>query len=72
MAIDGLVKKKQVETDGSKLKIPGFKAAGGKINDEVKNRIVEAIKKGGTQPSRPRTPKRPERSMMRCFPSTVS
>jgi selenocysteine-specific elongation factor len=50
VTIDGLVKKKQVETDGSKLKVPGFKAAGGKINDEVKNRIVEAIKKGGTQP----------------------
>ena len=50
VAIDGLVKKKQLETDGSKLKVPGFKAAGGKINDEVKNRIVEAIKKGGTQP----------------------
>jgi selenocysteine-specific elongation factor len=50
MAIDGLVKKKQLEAEGSKLKVPGFKAAGGKINDEVKNRIVEAIKKGGTQP----------------------
>ena len=30
--------------------MPGFKAGGGKINDEVKNKIVEAIKKGGTQP----------------------
>jgi selenocysteine-specific elongation factor len=50
VAIDGLVKKKQLEAEGSKLKVPGFKAAGGKINDEVKNRIVEAIKKGGTQP----------------------
>jgi len=50
VAIDDLVKKKQLAVEGSKLKIPGFKAAGGKINDEVKNRIVEAIKKGGTQP----------------------
>jgi len=50
VAIDGLVKKKQLESEGSKLRVPGFKAAGGKINDEVKNRIVEAIKKGGTQP----------------------
>jgi selenocysteine-specific elongation factor len=50
VTIDGLVKKKQVEAEGSKLKVPGFKAAGGKINDEVKNRIVDAIKKGGTQP----------------------
>ena len=50
MAVDGLVKKKQLEAEGSKLKLPGFKAASGKISDEVKNRIVEAIKKGGTQP----------------------
>jgi selenocysteine-specific elongation factor len=50
MTVDGLVKKKQLEAEGSKLRIPGFKAAGGKINDEVKNRIVEAIKKGGSQP----------------------
>ncbi len=50
LVIDGLIKKKQLEADGAKLRIPGFKPAGGKINDEVKNRIVEAIKKGGTQP----------------------
>ena len=50
VTIDGLVKKKELEVEGSKLRVPGFKAAGGKINDEVKNRIVETIKKGGTQP----------------------
>jgi selenocysteine-specific elongation factor len=50
MTIDGLVKKKQIETEGSKLRLPGFKPAGGKVNDEVKNRIVEAIRQGGTQP----------------------
>ncbi len=50
MTVDGLVKKKQIEAEGSKLKVPGFKAAGGKIQDEVKNKIVEAIKRGGTQP----------------------
>jgi selenocysteine-specific elongation factor len=50
VTIDGLVKKKELEVEGSKLKLPGFKAGGGKINDEVKNKIVEAIKKGGTQP----------------------
>jgi len=50
VAIDGLVKKKELEVEGSKLKLPGFKAGGGTINDEVKNKIVEAIKKGGTQP----------------------
>ncbi len=50
IAVEGLVKKKQLELDGSKLRAPGFKAAGGKVNDEVKNKIVAAIKKGGTQP----------------------
>ncbi len=50
LAVDGLVKKKQLDAEGAKLRIPGFKAAGGKVNDEVKNRIVEAIKKGGSQP----------------------
>jgi selenocysteine-specific elongation factor len=49
-AIEGLLKKKQIEADGSKLKVPGFKAARGAIQDEVKNKIVEAITKGGTQP----------------------
>jgi selenocysteine-specific elongation factor len=50
VTVDGLVKRKELETEGSKLRFPGFKAGGGKINDEVKNKIVEAIKKGGTQP----------------------
>ena len=50
MTVDGLVKKKQIEAEGSKLKVPGFKAARGAIQDEVKNKIVEAIVKGGTQP----------------------
>ena len=50
VTVDGLVKKKQLEAEGAKLRVPGFKAAGGKVQDEVKNRIVEAIKKGGTQP----------------------
>jgi selenocysteine-specific elongation factor len=48
--IEGLLKKKQLESEGSKLKVPGFKAAGGKVGDEVKNKIIEAIRKGGTQP----------------------
>jgi len=50
VAIDGLLKKKQIEVDGYKLKVPGFKAARGADQDEIKNRIVEAIRKGGTQP----------------------
>ncbi len=50
LAIDGLVKKKQIEADGSRLRLPGFKAAVGKDQDAVKNKIVEAIKNGGSQP----------------------
>ncbi len=50
MAIDGLVRKKQVETEGSKLKLPGFKPAVGKDQGLYKDKIVEAIKKGGSQP----------------------
>jgi selenocysteine-specific elongation factor len=50
MALDGLVKRKQVESEGSKLRLPGFKAAVGKDQGVVKDKIVEAIKKGGSQP----------------------
>jgi len=50
LAVDGLVKKRTLVADASKLRLPGFKAASGKVSDEVKNRIVDAIKKGGTQP----------------------
>jgi selenocysteine-specific elongation factor len=50
MAIDGLIRKKQVETEGSKLKLPGFKPAVGKDQELYKDKIVEAIKKGGSQP----------------------
>ena len=48
--LDGLVKKKQVEAEGSKLRLPGFKAAIGRDQGAVKDKIVEAIKKGGAQP----------------------
>jgi selenocysteine-specific elongation factor len=50
LTIDGLVKKKQVETDGSRLRLPGFKAAVGKDQSAFKDKIVEAIRKGGSQP----------------------
>ena len=50
MALDGLVKRKQIESEGSKLRLPGFKAAVGKDQSVVKDKIVEAIKKGGSQP----------------------
>lgn len=50
LTVDGLVKKKQLEADNSKLRLPGFKAASSPVSDDIKNRIVDAIKKGGTQP----------------------
>ena len=50
LAVDGLVKRKMIEADGSKLRLPGFKAASGAMSDELKNKLVDAIKKGGTQP----------------------
>jgi selenocysteine-specific elongation factor len=50
LSIDGLVKKKQVESDGSRLRVPGFKAAVGKDQSAFKDKIVEAIRKGGSQP----------------------
>ncbi len=50
VTIDGLIKKKQVETDGTRLRLPGFKAAVGKDQSVVKDRIVDAIRKGGSQP----------------------
>jgi selenocysteine-specific elongation factor len=50
MTVDSLVKKNQLAAEGSKLRVPGFKPANSAVNDEVKNRIVDAIKKGGTQP----------------------
>ncbi|HWR73882.1 MAG TPA: selenocysteine-specific translation elongation factor, partial [Nitrospirota bacterium] len=50
LALDGLVKRKQIESEGSRLRLPGFKAAVGKDQSVVKDKIVEAIKKGGPQP----------------------
>ena len=50
VTVDGLIKKKQLESDGQKLRIPGFKAAVGRDQEETKNKIVEAIKNGGPQP----------------------
>jgi selenocysteine-specific elongation factor len=50
LTIDGLIKKKQLEADGSRLRLPGFKAAVGKDQSVFKDKIVEAIRKGGSQP----------------------
>ncbi len=48
LAVEALVNKKQLESDGSKLRLPSFKAA--KDQSAMKDKIVEAIKKGGSQP----------------------
>jgi len=48
LAVEALVNKKLLESDGSKLRLPSFKAA--KDQSAMKGRIVEAIKKGGSQP----------------------
>ncbi len=50
LCVDGLVKKKRLEAEGAKLRLPDFKAAGGRVAEEIKTKIVAAIKKGGTQP----------------------
>ncbi len=50
VTVDGMVKKKQLEPEAAKLKLPGFRAAVGKDQGEIKDKIVEAIKKGGAQP----------------------
>jgi selenocysteine-specific elongation factor len=50
VTVDGLIKKKQLESDGSKLKTPGFRPTVGKDQGEIKDKIVEAIRKGGAQP----------------------
>ncbi len=48
LAVEALVNKKQLESDGSKLRLPSFRAA--KDQSAMKDRIVEAIQKGGSQP----------------------
>jgi selenocysteine-specific elongation factor len=48
LVIEGQVKKKQLEAEGSRLKLPAFKVA--KDQSGIKDRIVDAVKKGGSQP----------------------
>jgi selenocysteine-specific elongation factor len=48
LAVDGLVKKKQIEADNTRLRLPTFKPA--KDQGAIKDKIVETIKKGGSQP----------------------
>jgi selenocysteine-specific elongation factor len=48
LAVDGLLKKKQVEADGARLRLPSFKPA--KDQSAIKDKIVDIVKKGGSQP----------------------
>ncbi|MDH4163525.1 MAG: selenocysteine-specific translation elongation factor [Nitrospirota bacterium] len=50
MTVEGLVKKKQLDAEGARLRMPGFRAAIGKDQGAIKDKIVDAIKKGGSQP----------------------
>jgi selenocysteine-specific elongation factor len=50
VTVDGLVKKNKLETDGPKLRLPGFRATVSRDQGEIKHRIVDAIRKGGAQP----------------------
>ncbi len=48
LVVEGLVKKKQLEAEGARLRLPSFKPA--KDQSAIKDKIVEAITKGGSQP----------------------
>ena len=50
VTVDGLIKKKQLEAEGAKLRIPGFKIAVSSDHGAIKEKIVEAVKKAGAQP----------------------
>lgn len=50
VTVDGMVRKKLLETDGPKLRLPGFRPTLGKDSGEVKAKIVDAIRKGGPTP----------------------
>ena len=50
LTVDGLVKTKRLDSDGTRLKLPLFEVKIGKDQAQIKEKIVEAIKKGGTQP----------------------
>ncbi len=50
MSVDGLIKRKLLNAEGSKLRLPAFKPGSGQAPGEIKNSIVDAIRKGGAQP----------------------
>lgn len=50
LAVEGLVKKNHVASEGTYLKEPSFKAGIGKDQQALKEKIAAAIHQGGTQP----------------------
>lgn len=50
LVVDGLVKRKQLEPEGTRLRLPSFKAAAGKDQSAIKDKIVDIVRKGGSQP----------------------
>jgi selenocysteine-specific elongation factor len=50
VTVDGMIKKKLLEAEGSKLRLPGFRPSLGKDTGGIKERIVEAIRKSGATP----------------------
>jgi selenocysteine-specific elongation factor len=50
VTVDGMVRKKLLESDGAKLRLPGFRPTLGKDSGAVKEKIVEAIRRGGATP----------------------
>jgi selenocysteine-specific elongation factor len=50
VTLDGLIKRKQLEQEGAKLRMPGFRATVSVDQDAVREKIVAAIRAGGAQP----------------------
>jgi len=50
VTLDGLIKRKLLELEGAKLKMPGFRATVSIDQDAVREKIVAAIRAGGAQP----------------------
>jgi len=50
VTVDGMVKKGLLESEGSKLRLPGFRPTLGKDSGAIKEKIVEAIRKGSATP----------------------
>lgn len=48
LVVEGLVKKKQIEAENTRLRLPSFKAA--KDQSAIKDKIADAVNKGGSQP----------------------